>query len=339
MTRRGSVLPSRPFDSPPAGGSDQPIGEGHPHRTLRVVASLATAVTFLLVAIGGLVRATGSGEGCTGWPKCSPGRWFPPLEHHAIIEYSHRMTAFLDIVVVGLLAFVALRRYRGAPTVVGAGVAAVGLIVVQAILGGIVVKGGLAALLVTAHFGAAMVLVAILVYATVAAFSIGSSSPGRVDGFTILARVAATATFGLMAVGAYVRGERAGLVFPDWPLMNGRLIPALGSVPAALHFTHRTLALVVGVLVLVLALRAWNVRDRNDPARVLALISGGLFVTQALVGAANVSTRLAVPAVVAHVAVSSMLWGALVATAIFARMGSFAPRAGAHRPPAHRGSS
>ena len=318
--------------------ADQKSGPSHPHRSLRVVSVLATAVTFLLVAIGALVRATGSGEGCTGWPKCSPGRWLPPLEHHALIEYSHRMTAFLDIVMVGLLAAIALRRYRGVPRVAGAGVAAVALVLVQAILGGIVVKGGLAAVLVTAHFGTAMVLVAVLVYATVAAFSVGSGSAGPLDGFSTLARVAAMATFGLMAVGAYVRGEGAGLVFPDWPLMNGRLIPALDSVPAALHFTHRFLAVVVGVLVAALGMRAWKGRGRGDPARVLALMSGGLFLAQALIGAANVWTRLSAPAVVAHVAVSSLLWGALVATATSARLAWLPGRVGLGQSAATGGS-
>ena len=73
-------------------------------RAIRATSIAAVALTFLLIAVGGLVRATDSGEGCSGWPKCSPGHWLPPLEFHAIIEYSHRMTAFLDIVVVALLA-------------------------------------------------------------------------------------------------------------------------------------------------------------------------------------------------------------------------------------------
>ena len=50
---------------------------------------VTTALTFLAVTAGGLVRATDSGLGCPGWPKCY-GRWIPPGNEHAIIEWNHR---------------------------------------------------------------------------------------------------------------------------------------------------------------------------------------------------------------------------------------------------------
>ncbi len=318
MSRPGSVLSTPPNHQPSRERPDTVRSD----RRLRVVAVLATTTTFLLVAIGALVRATGSGEGCTGWPKCSAGRWLPPLEYHAIIEYSHRMTAVIDIALVAVLAVVAWRGYRAVPRVFRPATAAVGLIVAQAVLGAIVVKGDLAALLVTAHFGTAMILVGVLVAASVAGFSVDPRAVRPSDGFARLAVVTAAATYVLMAVGAYVRGEGAGLVFPDWPLMNGRLVPGLGTTPAALHFAHRALALGVGALVAAVAVAAWTGRARPGwaPPVVLALVSAGLFVVQVLIGAANVWSHLAAPAVVAHVAVAGLLWGSVVATAVAARV-------------------
>src|SRR6185312_9456256 len=96
-----------------------------------------------LIAVGALVRATGSGLGCTGWPKCTPNRWLPPIEYHALIEYTHRMTAFVDVVLVALLAVLVWRRYRNQPRVFRPAAAAVVLVLFQAVLGGIVVKGDL----------------------------------------------------------------------------------------------------------------------------------------------------------------------------------------------------
>jgi heme A synthase len=308
MSSRGSSFPA------PAPRRDE--------RRLRGLAVAAVAMTFLLVAIGGLVRATGSGEGCSGWPKCSATSWLPPLQYHAIIEYSHRMTAFLDIVLVGLVAALAWRRYRAVPRVFRPAMGGVALIILQAVLGGIVVRGALAPLLVTAHFATAMVLVADLVYLAVAVYTIDRRPRGRPDALSALARSAAAATFGLMVVGAYVRGENAGLAFPDWPLMNGRLVPSLASTPAALHFTHRVLAVAVGITVAALAVRAWRARRERPAVTRLALLAAGLFVVQVFIGAANVWSRLAQPAVVAHVAVSSLIWGTLVATAAAARAAS-----------------
>lgn len=286
------------------------------HRALRVVSVAATSVTFLLIGLGGVVRATGSGLGCPGWPKCFD-RWVPPLEYHALIEYAHRLVASVDVVLIGLLAALAWRRYRHARRLVRFATAAVVLVLVQAGLGGVVVKGGLAPLLVTAHFATAMVVAAVLVSATVSAFALDRAElPPR--GFTHFARVVAAASFALLVLGAYVRGSGAGLAFPDWPLMEGTALPELSSGREALQFGHRLGAAAVGVLVTALAIRARRRSDR--PAVVLATVAAVLFAIQVLIGAANVWTRLAAPAVVAHVVVSSLIWGSLVGVASASRV-------------------
>jgi cytochrome c oxidase assembly protein subunit 15 len=299
------------------------------HTRLRGLAIASVATTFLLIAVGGLVRATNSGLGCSGWPKCTPQRWLPPLEYHAIIEYSHRLTAFIDIVLIGVLAAIAWRGYRGSPRIVRPAMAAVGLVFVQAALGGIVVRGDLAALLVTAHFATAMVLVGVLVFAVVASFSLDARLDHPADGLAQLATFTSALTFALVGVGAYVRGEKAGLVFPTWPLMNGRLLPDLPTTPAAVHFAHRVLALAVGVLISLLAARAWRHRRAKPATATLALLALALFVAQVLVGAANVWSRLAAPAVVAHVALAALTWGALVSTTATARIAGGSSPAGA----------
>jgi cytochrome c oxidase assembly protein subunit 15 len=168
----------------------------------------------------------------------------------------------------------------------------------------------------------------VLVSVTVASFTIGAKVTRPVDGLTRMARMAAGGTLLLIAVGAYVRGEGAGLAFPDWPLMNGRVFPAIRSIPAGVHFAHRALALLVGVLVILVAVRARRERGGREVVAILAGVAGLLFLSQVLIGAANVWSRLASAAVVAHVAVASLTWGATVATAVTARVVHPTPRAG-----------
>ena len=50
---------------------------------------------------------------------------------------------------------------------------------------------------------------------------------GGWSGFTILAALAALATYGLMLLGAHVTATGTALVFEDWPFMDGGLFPVL----------------------------------------------------------------------------------------------------------------
>lgn len=298
------------------------------HRPLRFLALASVAATYALIAAGALVRATGSGEGCPGWPRCF-GRWVPPLFHHpgvslenALIEYSHRFVASLAFAFVVGLAAVAWARYRGERRVLVAATLGLALWPFQAILGGLVVRYGLTPALVTLHLATAMAFAGTLAYAAVAAYTLGARPSGPRDGLVRLAWAAAGSVLALIVVGGLVRGEGAGLAFLDWPLMDGRVVPALGSLRPTLMFAHRALAVVVAAVVAALAVRAWRAREGRPPVAALGLVAAGLFVAQVLIGAANVWTRLAAPAVVAHVTVSGLIWGALVAGAAAARASS-----------------
>jgi protoheme IX farnesyltransferase len=286
--------------------------------------SIATTVsTALLIAVGGLVRATDSGLGCPGWPTCF-GRWIPPLEYHAIIEYTHRFLATLVVLLIGAQALVAWREYRRVKLIFRPAIAAVALVFVQAGLGGIVVEGGLEATVVALHFTVATALLGVLANITANAFCLGTlphvarSSAGSDPAFARLTVLTATAAFVLLVVGAYVRAEGAGLAFRDWPLMDGRLVPALGGI-ATLMFVHRVLAATVLLLVIWVAIRARAMESRSKVLVVLSTTALGLYVAQILVGAANVWSRLDAAAVVAHVALSGVIWGVLVALATVSR--------------------
>ena len=79
--------------------------------------ALATAIaTVVLFAVGGLVRGTGSGLGCSTWPACEPGHLFPSGPVHSLIEFSHRAMAFLVIVLTALTGLVAIRVARPEPS-------------------------------------------------------------------------------------------------------------------------------------------------------------------------------------------------------------------------------
>jgi heme A synthase len=82
------------------------ISTGFVRLTIALLAS-----TLALIALGGLVRITGSGLGCPDWPLCH-GSIIPPFELAPWIEYMHRLAAASVSVLVLLYTALAWWRYR-----------------------------------------------------------------------------------------------------------------------------------------------------------------------------------------------------------------------------------
>ena len=274
-------------------------------------AALTLATALGLVTIGVIVRATDSGLGCPDWPLCH-GQLIPSLgDTKAWIEWIHRTVAVIIGFEILGLAILALRDYRDRPSILWPALAAVGLVGFQAWLGRETVRLGNSGESVTAHLAAALTLVALLVFLTVRA-----GYPARIGGrggsqrFTIFAAFTTGVTFALLLFGSHVTATASALVFPDWPLMNGTLLPAISDVTAA-HVLHRWVAAVVGVIVIGLAAFAWRTQ-RDHPTLVrLAVGAAALYAIQVLIGGAQVMTQLAEWTQTLHLALGAVIWAML----------------------------
>jgi cytochrome c oxidase assembly protein subunit 15 len=111
-----------------------------------------------------------------------------------------------------------------------------------------------------------------------------------------------------MLVGAYVAGAGYGLACNGWPLCNSQLIPDTSAVSVQVNFLHRILGLLLGIVVLTLAVIGWRLRSRSPLAARLSGAALAVYVAQALIGASNVWTSLGEEAVIAHLAVGTLLW-------------------------------
>ncbi|HYP24697.1 MAG TPA: COX15/CtaA family protein [Actinomycetota bacterium] len=278
----------------------------------RRLTSASLIATIVLIAIGGLVRATKSGLGCgTDWPDCG-GRLVPALETRAeIIEFSHRFTAAIVGFLILALAIVAVRRLRDERRIKVASVAALVLVVFQALLGAAVVKAELERLVVVAHLVMAMSLLALLVYL---AGMVAARTRG-LDGATDarLSRRIALAGLGVLAllvVGSLASTRDIG---PSWPLVNGELVPDLGVETFALHWFHRVLAGIVGIAVFAVAWSVIKRRDEMPAAARYAHAAAGVFGFEIFVGALNLWTDLNALVVALHLTTGALIWASFAA--------------------------
>jgi len=266
--------------------------------------------TLLLVAIGGLVRATDSGLGCgDDWPDCN-GKLIPVLNARpVIIEWTHRAVAMVVGLLVLALFVRALRELRDRPGLVRLSGAALALVIFQGLLGRVVVVGELEVLLVVGHLATAMVFLAALIGLVGASARAGGSIVGNTDpAVARLAAWAAAAVFVLLIVGSYTSDYG---YMPGWPFQQGRIIPNLGAEREAVHFLHRVLALVVAVIVAWVAVHIRR-RTNHDRVRQLALVAAALFVAEIFIGAMNVWTVLNPIVVMFHLAAGAGVWASLV---------------------------
>ncbi|MBI2913299.1 MAG: COX15/CtaA family protein [Chloroflexi bacterium] len=284
---------------------------------LRYLALVTSVATYALIVLGGTVRATDSGLACPDWPRCH-GQLIPPLETHVMIEYSHRLAAMsVGFLILGT-AVSAWLWHRDSRLLRGSATLALVLLIAQVLVGGVTVNMELPDTVVAVHLAIALSLLAALVFTAVGAFREGSgqTSAGPIAtaappsrGLLALPLVAALAALGLILTGSYVANSGASLVYPDWPLFNGKLVSAGGRL-ADLHYAHRLMAVVVGLLVLAVVVQAWQ-GGRSLLVKAAAGAALALYAAQVFVGASNIWFELATSVRIVHLALASALWSAL----------------------------
>jgi heme A synthase len=280
----------------------------------RRLAVVTAFFAYLQIALGGLVRVSGSGLGCPDWPLCN-GRPYPPANLHSIIEYSHRavgsVTGLLIIATV-VMAWIIFRKRRR--RVAWLATASLIGVVGEGILGGIVVAKELSPWLVVVHLGLAMMILGFLVATAVAARPASSGVPDV--NFRRLAIAATAATYVMLLTGSTVVASGADESCHSWPLCgNGFAFDFVGA--NAYTMLHRGSVLVIGLLllhVLSTAVRRWR---SVDGMALIAAAAIAAFVLQVAVGAGSAIAGGAVFDGV-HVALASLVWVGVLATTLLA---------------------
>jgi heme a synthase len=272
-------------------------------RAYRRITLLALLALGIIVVSGAAVRLTGSGLGCSTWPKCEPGRLVPHEESgpHGLIEFVNRL--FTGVVSVAVVLAVLGSRWRTPRrrdltwwswTLVAG-------VVAQVVLGGLTVLFELSPPFVMGHFLLSAVLLgcATVLHHKAGEVDGGDRRPVATDEIRLLSKVLVAASALVLFTGTVVTGSgphggdedvaRLDFFVPDVVRIHGAAVWIL-------------LAGTVWTYLLARKGGASPVVDRALQVLVVAI------VVQGAIGYTQYFTGVPVGLVAAHVVGSMLVW-------------------------------
>lgn len=288
--------------------------------------------TLVVILWGAFVRASGSGAGCgSHWPLCN-GEVVPRAPALAtLIEFTHRATSGLALLLIAALAVGAWRGYpRRHPVRLGAALSAL-FIVSEALIGaGLVLFEYVAgdtrlarAYWVGGHLVNTFLLVGAL---TLTAWWASGGEPIRARAHGGLGVLLGMALAGILLLG--VSGAITALgdtLFPATLAEDGTLIAADSAhLFVRLRIWHPTLAVVIGLWVGMAAVTAARMRPLPTVRRY-ALVVVSLYAAQLVLGLLNVLFLAPISIQLAHLLLSDLIWMALLLLSAAALAGHPSP--------------
>jgi heme A synthase len=283
--------------------------------SFRGFAVTSAVLAFVIAVLGSWVRINGAGLTCPDWPLCH-GEIVPTLHGGVVLEWSHRLVAFLESFVVLGAIVTGFRERKRIVGVTPALAALVAIFTLQVALGGATVILSNSPLSVMLHWGMGMALLATLTALAVLSLVAPGSWPRRGSEAAPALILAALFAFVTMCLGAYVSSSYAGLACATFPGCDGSL---LGHGAAqALQMSHRIAAAafaLVAVCATILSVGTASPRVRAFASAGLALVA-----VQVALGAANVIWHLPTAMREAHAANAGATFLAFVVAALLARL-------------------
>ena len=320
-------------------------------------------LVFAMVVVGGATRLTDSGLSITEWkpvtgaiPPLSDAAWAAEFEkYRRIPEYRYvnagmTLEAFKTIYwwewahrflgrVIGLVFFLPflffLLTRRMPKRLVPRAWLLLALGALQGAVGWWMVSSGLSERVdvaperLTTHLGLALILLALLVWTALEAWTGPRRRPGERRWFGP-ALLLTGLTFVQILLGGLVAGNDAGRVFTDFPLMGGELVPegygagtlwrTIAHDAASVQLHHRLGAYVLLIAAWLLAFAVWRGRA-SAPLKAAAAAVALLVTAQFALGVATLVNAVPLTLGILHQAGAALVLAAVTVLLWRARRG------------------
>jgi heme A synthase len=283
-------------------------------KTFRALAVGGVVVAFGLALLGSWTRINQDGMTCPDWPLCR-GAIVPALQGGVVLEWTHRLIALIETLVVASVIAAGLRVRAQIPAIRGLLVALGTIFLLQVLIGGATIFLANSPISVMIHWGNAMLLLATLTSIAVLAFARDASGNAPTFGWrgTAPLLVATAWLFLTMCAGAFVSSSGFGLACSSVPGCGPGFLGQ--TVPQDLQMMHRILAfsfVVFAVAAILLVPR------ESRRARRALHVGLTLMVVQIALGALNVVWLMPTGLRLAHAGNAVLTFLTFVIATVFA---------------------
>ncbi len=275
---------------------------------------------LLVILWGAYVRASSSGAGCgSHWPLCN-GEVIPQTPTvKTLVEFSHRLTSGLALIMVVALLIWAYRKYASGHAVRIFATLSIFFILTEAAVGaGLVLfeyvaenKSMARALWMSGHLINTFLLVAVL---TLTAWTASTQGRLKLHGQGAIKWIFLTALVATLMLG--VSGAvtaLGGTLFPVTSLAEGlkQDLSPTAHVLIRLRFFHPFIAIGVSLLLIVTAMIARS-RQTSEWVRVFSTSLVAMVMIQLGAGLINLLLHAPIWLQIVHLLLSDLIWIALV---------------------------
>lgn len=219
---------------------------------------------FVLMCFGAFVRTMNAGLTCPDWPLCF-GKFIPEYHFGVYLEFVHRAYAGLETLLFIYCFWMIQKNKTLSKNIKKISYFALGILLLQVLMGGLTVLLLLKSVIVTSHLILATLFISSIFWLTqlVDQEILKNQNPEDLQNklennkqisssmFFNLAKTIPYLIFAQLIMGGFVASTYSGLVCLDFPKCNGEWFPSLHSL-IGIQMLHRYFAYLVFIAILLI---------------------------------------------------------------------------------------